>query len=209
MSKTPKQVLLEFYALYPDAQKPSFAVVDAPGSVPTNPQFKATVVCPQVQRSPGDVAFEDMVFEGMGRNKKAAEHDCAQKAMEYIRSLPNLKFPSTILDTTMTLAAPMSQQPAAAPPQLHAGVQPTIFAMPVTTAATAPAFSPAAAAVAAGAAVRPGPTQLGLTINDAAIENMAPDQLKVLGLYKNLVQAVHAENQRHSTELDNILLRQL
>ena len=60
------QILLEFYALYPDAQKPSFEVTAAPGSVPTNPQFKATVVCPQVQRSPDDVAFEDLVFEVRG-----------------------------------------------------------------------------------------------------------------------------------------------
>ncbi len=33
--------------------------------------------------------------------------------------------------------------------------------------------------------------------------------LQVLGLYKGLVQAVHAENQRHAAELNAIVMRQL
>lgn len=49
---------------YQDAQKPSFQVMEVPGARPQDPvQYRATVICPAVHRGPGDLAFEDIMFE--------------------------------------------------------------------------------------------------------------------------------------------------
>ncbi len=159
-------MLLEFYALYPTVEKPTFQVIEVPGPSPANPvMYKATVVCPAVHRGQDDLAFEDLIFEvgemsvrrwvsrrhsagracqisallvctkvvpqcmfvvlcwlnstgrycvqGQGKSKRAAEHDCADKAFAYIRSVPGLKLPSASLAATALPQAP----PAAAPQQ--------------------------------------------------------------------------------------------
>lgn len=192
-TKTPKQVLLEFYALYPNSHKPTFQVVAVPSATPQGgPQFTATVVCPTVERAPGDVAFRDLMFEGHSSTKRGAEHDCASKAYAHIRGIPGLQLPSTRLPVSFldvsqhhqVQGVPGFAAPGSVPMASPAAAAPGAMAVGHALTPTAPAAPP-----------------LSLAINEEAIAGMGVVDLQhalteVLEQYKNLVHAVHAESQR-------------
>ncbi|GAB4819885.1 hypothetical protein N2152v2_006931 [Parachlorella kessleri] len=269
-TKTPKQILVEFYDLYRDAQDPTFQVYAVPGPTPGAPpaMFKATVLCPAIYRAPGDKAFEDLMFEGVGKTKKLAEHDCADKAYTFIRTLPGLKLPSGALSLGAaatatnggTAAAAMTPQlgpgpaaplspatpaalnhpaysashlagagPAAPPSLLTRAVPPAAFAHPASSAAPLAGAGPAVATPAAPKGPGAG---LELSINEALLESMTHEEAKAmlreaksgycqegvaclvtlpqaLRLFKGLVEAVHAEKQRHFEELDRLIMGHL